>query len=270
MGKEQITTLKDEFEKAAGESGSLTLDQFQQVMSSLKLDHLPVDRIFEMFDTDGNGDLDYKEFLLGISKFNLTGDDALKFCFEVMDEDKSGTLTKEELTKVLVQLYEAKEEEDQEEANEEDSMILEEMPPREKEKEEGEEEEEEEEEDVTNTNTSNTTTQSNSANLHFFADSNNFSTNNIFDGNHSVSIKSPTNGREMDPDMYELLETISTLFEDLDVNNDNVITLEEFVEGCKRHPDVMALFFNAQNAPAPDSLLNTSFRASTGKLLGEK
>merc|ERR1712146_702458 len=145
MGKEQITTLKDEFEKAAGESGSLTLDQFKQVMTSLQLDHLPVDRIFEMFDTDGNGDLDYKEFLLGISKFNFTGDDALKFCFEVMDEDKSGTLTKEELTKVLVQLYEAKEEEDQEEANEEDSMILEEMPPREKEKEEGEEEEEEEE-----------------------------------------------------------------------------------------------------------------------------
>lgn len=257
---DQISKLKNEFEKAAGTSGSLTLDQFEQVMSSLNLDHLPADRIFEMFDTDGNGDLDYKEFLLGISKFNLTGDDALKFCFEVMDEDKSGTLTKEELTKVLIQLYQARDEEEdeREQVKQEDIMILEEA--------QGNREKEE-------ANTSSTTpSTSTSPNLHFFADDNvsgvvdsTEASNDFSDENNAISIKSPVNGREMDPYMYELLESISTLFEDLDANNDNLITLEEFIDGCKRHPDVMALFFNAENT---DNLLNTSFRSSTSKLLG--
>lgn len=229
-------------------------------MSSLNLDHLPADRIFEMFDTDGNGDLDYKEFLLGISKFNLTGDDALKFCFEVMDEDKSGTLTKEELTKVLIQLYQARDEEEdeREQVKQEDIMILEEA--------QGNREKEE-------ANTSSTTpSTSTSPNLHFFADDNvsgvvdsTEASNDFSDENNAISIKSPVNGREMDPYMYELLESISTLFEDLDANNDNLITLEEFIDGCKRHPDVMALFFNAENT---DNLLNTSFRSSTSKLLG--
>lgn len=294
--KDEISKLKDEFEKVAGEKGSLTLAQFRQVMSSLQLGHLPVDRIFEMFDTDGNGDLDYKEFLLGISKFNLTGDDALKFCFQVMDEDKSGTLTREELTKVLVQLYHAREDEDRlghEGESEDDTMMEMEL-------------------ETTATETATTSAPNStlfstsgppgqnppisppSNNLHFFPDGNTPSaldssnaSDEIFDATKSpIPIKSPQNGREMDASTYELLESIATLFDDLDANNDNVITLEEFTEGCKRHPEVMALFFNHENAdangdrdPSGESqthnrsndsatLLNTSFRSSTGKFLG--
>lgn len=47
-------------------------------MARLGKANLPLDRIFHMFDTDGNGRLDYKEFLVGLSRFKLRGDQAIK------------------------------------------------------------------------------------------------------------------------------------------------------------------------------------------------
>jgi hypothetical protein len=47
-------------------------------MTRLELSHLPLDRIFAVFDADNSGRLDYKEFLLGVSKLRLKGEQAIK------------------------------------------------------------------------------------------------------------------------------------------------------------------------------------------------
>lgn len=77
---EELEKLKTEFGKAVASTGgsSIRLAEFKQVMGNLGFDHLPLERIFKVFDTNGTGDLDYREFLIGVSKFRLRGPDALK------------------------------------------------------------------------------------------------------------------------------------------------------------------------------------------------
>jgi calcium-dependent protein kinase len=77
---EELERLKEEFSRATEGSSNtcLSLAQFEGVMATLGLDHLPVARLFHAFDLDGTGDVDYREFLLGVSKFRLKGPDALK------------------------------------------------------------------------------------------------------------------------------------------------------------------------------------------------
>jgi len=55
---------------------------------------------------------------------------------------------------------------------------------------------------------------------------------------------------EMDPDAYEIAEGIAQLFDSIDQNRDNQISLEEFLEGAKRHPELLGLFFN-KDEPLP-------------------
>lgn len=76
---EELERLKAEFGKATeGGGSSLTQAQFEGVMAKLGLDHLPVARLFKAFDADGTGDIDYREFLMGVSNFRLKGPEALK------------------------------------------------------------------------------------------------------------------------------------------------------------------------------------------------
>jgi serine/threonine-protein phosphatase 2B regulatory subunit len=45
-----------------------------------------VARVIEVFDSDGNGEVDFKEFIEGISQFSVKGDKyaKLKFAFKVL------------------------------------------------------------------------------------------------------------------------------------------------------------------------------------------
>lgn len=73
--QQQPALLLDHHQKA---QGGLTFEQFRQVMVNIHLDHLPLERLFDVFDIDGSNTIDYREFLLGVSKFRLRGTDALK------------------------------------------------------------------------------------------------------------------------------------------------------------------------------------------------
>lgn len=76
---EELERLKAAFEKATeGGGSSLTQAQFEGVIAKLGLDHLPVARLFKAFDADGTGDIDYREFLVGVSNCRLKGPEALK------------------------------------------------------------------------------------------------------------------------------------------------------------------------------------------------
>jgi len=82
-------------------SGSLSIDEF---MSLPELQQNPlVQRVIEIFDQDGNGELDFKEFIEGISQFSVKGDkmSKLKFAFRIYDIDNDGFISNGELFQVL-------------------------------------------------------------------------------------------------------------------------------------------------------------------------
>ncbi|XP_008419589.1 calcineurin subunit B type 1b isoform X2 [Poecilia reticulata] len=82
-------------------SGSLSVDDF---MSLPELQQNPlVRRVIDIFDTDGNGEIDFIEFIRGVSQFSVRGNQQQKlhFAFRVYDVDKDGFISNGELFQVL-------------------------------------------------------------------------------------------------------------------------------------------------------------------------
>jgi serine/threonine-protein phosphatase 2B regulatory subunit len=53
-------------------SGALSKEEFMQI-NDLQQNPL-VQRVIDLFDSDGNGEVDFKEFIEGISQFSVRGD----------------------------------------------------------------------------------------------------------------------------------------------------------------------------------------------------
>lgn len=70
---DEIKRLGKRFRKLdLDNSGSLSIDEF---MSLPELQQNPlVQRVIDIFDTDGNGEVDFKEFIQGVSQFSVKGD----------------------------------------------------------------------------------------------------------------------------------------------------------------------------------------------------
>ncbi|VDO81751.1 unnamed protein product [Heligmosomoides polygyrus] len=82
-------------------SGSLSVEEF---MSLPELQQNPlVQRVIDIFDEDGNGEVDFREFIQGISQFSVKGDKnvKLKFAFRIYDIDRDGFISNGELFQVL-------------------------------------------------------------------------------------------------------------------------------------------------------------------------
>ncbi|XP_011875005.1 PREDICTED: calcineurin subunit B type 2-like [Vollenhovia emeryi] len=62
-----------------------------------------VQRVIDIFDADGNGEVDFKEFIQGVSQFSVTGDkeSKLRFAFRIYDMDNDGYISNGELFQVL-------------------------------------------------------------------------------------------------------------------------------------------------------------------------
>lgn len=62
-----------------------------------------VDRMIAIFDEDGGGDVDFQEFVSGLSAFSSKGnkDEKLHFAFKVYDIDRDGYISNGELFVVL-------------------------------------------------------------------------------------------------------------------------------------------------------------------------
>jgi len=82
-------------------NGALSVDEF---MSLPELQQNPlVQRVIDIFDEDGNGEVDFKEFIRGISQFSVRGEKhtKLKFAFRIYDMDRDGFISNGELFTVL-------------------------------------------------------------------------------------------------------------------------------------------------------------------------
>uniref|UniRef100_A0A8K9WW49 EF-hand domain-containing protein n=1 Tax=Oncorhynchus mykiss TaxID=8022 RepID=A0A8K9WW49_ONCMY len=99
---DEIKRLGKRFKKLdLDNSGSLSVEEF---MSLPELQQNPlVQRVIDIFDTDGNGEVDFKEFIEGVSQFSVKGDkeSKLRFAFRIYDMDKDGYISNGELFQVL-------------------------------------------------------------------------------------------------------------------------------------------------------------------------
>ncbi|XP_015979388.1 calcineurin subunit B type 2 [Rousettus aegyptiacus] len=99
---DEIKRLSKSFKKLdLDSSGTLSVDEFLS-LSELQQNPL-VQRVIEVFDTDGNGEVDFKEFILGTSQFSVKGDkeQKLRFAFNIYDIDRDGYISNGELFQVL-------------------------------------------------------------------------------------------------------------------------------------------------------------------------
>ena len=61
-----------------------------------------VDRIMKMVDADGNGEIEYSEWVVAsINKRKLLSDEKLEAAFNLFDKDGSGTISASEIRDVL-------------------------------------------------------------------------------------------------------------------------------------------------------------------------
>lgn len=67
-----------------------------------------VQRVIDIFDADGNGEVDFKEFIQGVSQFSVKGDklSKLRFAFRIYDMDNDGYISNGELFQVTNALFE--------------------------------------------------------------------------------------------------------------------------------------------------------------------
>ncbi|CEM30956.1 unnamed protein product [Vitrella brassicaformis CCMP3155] len=81
-------------------SGLIDYDEFCKVLDTEPSPLMR--RVFDMFDADGSGSLELKEFIVGLSSFtSASKTDKLKFAFMMFDEDCSGFIDRKELIKIL-------------------------------------------------------------------------------------------------------------------------------------------------------------------------
>ncbi|KAF4525595.1 hypothetical protein B566_EDAN015533 [Ephemera danica] len=99
---DEIRRLGKRFRKLdLDNSGSLSIDEF---MTLPELQQNPlVQRVIDIFDADGNGEVDFKEFIQGVSQFSVKGDkeSKLRFAFRIYDMDNDGYISNGELFQVL-------------------------------------------------------------------------------------------------------------------------------------------------------------------------
>merc|ERR1711953_486632 len=100
--QDEIKRLGKRFKKLDLDgSGSLSIEEF---MSLPELQQNPlVRRVIDIFDDDNNGEVDFKEFIQGLSHFSAKGnvESKLKFAFRIYDMDNDGFISNGELFQVL-------------------------------------------------------------------------------------------------------------------------------------------------------------------------
>ncbi|GBG24737.1 Protein kinase, putative [Hondaea fermentalgiana] len=100
---QDLELIRSTFDEHTKERGGVIEDapQLESIMQVLGFQNVPADRIFNLFDDNGDGHVDQAELLSGLAALQGPGEDSLKFCFDVYDRDGSGEIDKDELMSVL-------------------------------------------------------------------------------------------------------------------------------------------------------------------------
>ncbi|KAI3641713.1 hypothetical protein MIR68_000281 [Amoeboaphelidium protococcarum] len=99
---DEIMRLHKRFMKLdKNNSGTIDKDEFLSIPG---INSNPIaQRVIDIFDEDGGGDVDFKEFLKGLSAFTAKElkEEKLRFAFKVYDIDRDGFISNGELFLVL-------------------------------------------------------------------------------------------------------------------------------------------------------------------------
>ena len=102
---EAVNKLIDVFHYEIDEdrSGKIEKEEFVKLMHKVGItDELVIDRNFTAWDTDGDGSIDFKEFITGLSTMERgTEDERLEMAFKVYDLDNNGKIDRDEMMTVL-------------------------------------------------------------------------------------------------------------------------------------------------------------------------
>ena len=109
MNIEDVQGIYEDFRKASGKRGKLSKKNFRKVYKQAFGDRVTefADAVFHSFDIDGNGKVDFEEFLVGLSLSDSVNNDRqsrirkLRWAFNVYDKDRSGTIDKKEMVSIV-------------------------------------------------------------------------------------------------------------------------------------------------------------------------
>lgn len=116
----EVERLSKAFEEQAKPGTTITKAQFIHTLEnhvqcwSAGAQFMFLDRLFNAFDLDGSGNIDFEEFIEGLSVF-LRGvpDEKVAMTFRLYDIDNSGSIEPKELIKIMSRMYSAFYNEDQ-------------------------------------------------------------------------------------------------------------------------------------------------------------
>ena len=99
-----LIDLKNRFREIAGDDQLIDKDEFRNGLGISNNDIS--DRLFDIFDQDGSGSIDYDEFMGGIrSMVEGTDKDKIKFAFQLHDLDNNGYIDRDELKALIQQSF---------------------------------------------------------------------------------------------------------------------------------------------------------------------
>ncbi|TQB68913.1 Calcineurin subunit B [Monascus purpureus] len=101
--RDEVDRLRKRFMKLDKQDSSGTIDR-DEFLSLPQVSSNPLaTRMIAIFDEDGGGDVDFQEFVSGLSAFSSKGnkEEKLRFAFKVYDIDRDGYISNGELFIVL-------------------------------------------------------------------------------------------------------------------------------------------------------------------------
>ncbi|AOA61975.1 GQ67_00651T0 [Komagataella phaffii] len=102
VDREEVDRLRKRFMKLDTD-GSGTIDK-KEFLSIPGVNTNPLaERLLDLFDEDGGGDIDFQEFIIGLSTFSSRSSitDKLSFAFKIYDIDRDGFISNGELFIIL-------------------------------------------------------------------------------------------------------------------------------------------------------------------------
>jgi len=104
VGMEEIDALYTHFKSIASshvEDGVIDREEFREAMGLSE--SLFVDRLFQLFDENDDGNINFEEFLCGLSILCVRGtlEEKMMFSFRIYDFDGDTKISNEELTSML-------------------------------------------------------------------------------------------------------------------------------------------------------------------------
>ncbi|KAL0485251.1 serine/threonine-protein phosphatase 2B regulatory subunit [Acrasis kona] len=121
LEESEIRRLHEQFRILSGSKDEdLNMDKTQFLKVLGIQDTRILDRFFEMLDDDSDGDIDFREFIMGLRVFydSVSVEEKIKYCFRLYDVDDDGYISKDD----LLRLFEGSFEEDQQPEITEDQL----------------------------------------------------------------------------------------------------------------------------------------------------